>query len=101
MVRPGRGVAARVHHHGAPRGSHSATGGPHDVRQGEARAGRSDLSPGSHGMFFIDRGITIAVITGITGISHLVVIFFGCLVPSFSAFSLLFRFLLFHAFLLF
>ena len=48
----------RIHHHGSPRQSHSATGGPHDVRQGKApRAGRSggsgDLSPGSHGMFFI------------------------------------------------
>ena len=55
MVRPGRGFAARIHHHGSPRGSHSTTGGPHDVRQGEApRAGQSgDLSPGSHGMFFI------------------------------------------------
>ena len=34
VVRTRRGFAARIHHHGSPRRSHSATRGPHDVWQG-------------------------------------------------------------------
>ena len=50
MVRARRGFAARLYHHGAPGGSHSATGGPHDVRQGQGLSWSPVKVKGSSGL---------------------------------------------------